>query len=84
MANMPILILLLTFGRSLFETQRQLVLDNLALRRQLTMLRQSVKHCSPWNETTKQPDTLDNPLPSQLPQALPPHHRPGVRQARRV
>jgi hypothetical protein len=40
---MPILTLLITFLGSLFKSQRQLVLENLALRQQVTMLRQSVK-----------------------------------------
>ncbi len=40
---MPILILALTFARSLFKSQHQLMLENLALRQQVTMLRQSVK-----------------------------------------
>jgi hypothetical protein len=40
---MSILTLLITFLGSLFKSQRQLVLENLALRQQVTMLRQSVK-----------------------------------------
>ena len=40
---MPILILAFTFARSLFKSQHQLMLENLALRQQVTMLRQSVK-----------------------------------------
>jgi ABC-type iron transport system FetAB ATPase subunit len=40
---MSILTLLITFLSSLFKSQRQLVLENLALRQQVTMLRQSVK-----------------------------------------
>ncbi len=43
MANMSILTLLITFLGSLFKSHRQLVLENLALRQQVTMLRQSVK-----------------------------------------
>jgi hypothetical protein len=43
MLYMPILILALTFARSLFKSQHQLMLENLALRQQVTMLRQSVK-----------------------------------------
>ena len=43
MADMSILILALTFARSLFKSQHQLMLENLALRQQVTMLRQSVK-----------------------------------------
>jgi hypothetical protein len=40
---MSILTLLITFLGSLFKSQRQLVLENLALRQQVTMLRHSVK-----------------------------------------
>ncbi len=43
---MSILILLLTFVRSSFKSQRQFELENLALRQQVTTLRQSVKHSS--------------------------------------
>ena len=40
---MSFLILAVTFLRSLFKSHRRLVLENLALRQQVTMLRQSVK-----------------------------------------
>jgi len=40
---MSFLILAVTFLRSLFESHRKLVLENLALRQQVTMLWQSVK-----------------------------------------
>jgi hypothetical protein len=40
---MSIVTLLITFLGSLFKPHRQLVLENLALRQQVTMLRQSVK-----------------------------------------
>ncbi len=40
---MSILTLLITFLGSLFKSQRQFVLENPALRQQVTMLRQSVK-----------------------------------------
>ena len=40
---MSILHLVVTFLGSLFKSRRQLVLENLALRQQVTMLRQSVK-----------------------------------------
>jgi hypothetical protein len=40
---MSILTLLITFLGSLFKSHRQLALENLALRQQVTMLRQSVK-----------------------------------------
>jgi putative transposase len=43
MANMSFLILSVTFLRSFFIARHQLVLENLALRQQVTMLRQSVK-----------------------------------------
>jgi hypothetical protein len=43
MAAMSILHLVATFLLSLFKSQRQLALENLALRQQVTMLRQSVK-----------------------------------------
>ncbi len=39
---MSIFTLLITFLGSLFKSQRQLILENLALRQQVTMLRQSV------------------------------------------
>ncbi len=40
---MSILRLVVTFLGSVFKSQRQLVLENLALKQQLTMLRQSVR-----------------------------------------
>jgi hypothetical protein len=40
---MSTLTLLITLLGSLFKPQRQLILENLALRQQVTMLRQSVK-----------------------------------------
>jgi len=43
MAAMSILHLVLTFLGALFKSQRQLALENLALRQQVAMLRQSVK-----------------------------------------
>jgi hypothetical protein len=43
MAAMSILRLVVTFLGSLFKSQRQLAFENLALRQQVTMLRQSVK-----------------------------------------
>jgi len=73
---MSILTLLITFLVSLFKSQRQPVLENLALSQQVTMLRQSVKRpratatnklfCSKRDvnkrkETTKHPDALDAP-----------------------
>jgi hypothetical protein len=101
-----IFLIVITFLGSLFKSQRQLVLENRALRQQVTMLLQSVKHlratpadelfwilssrdvsgrrhkapACEWinlnhasiSETTKQPDALDEPVASPLPQALPP------------
>ncbi len=81
---MSILTLLITFLSSLFKSQRQLVLENLALRQQVTMLRQSVKRlrataadrmfCSKRDvnkrKQRKQPDALDEPVAKPLPQAL--------------
>ena len=96
---MSSLALLITFLGSLFKSHGQLVLENLALRQQVTMLRQSVKRprataadklfCSKRDvnkrkESTKQPDALDEPAAKPLPQALPPHHPRRVRQVRRV
>jgi len=43
MANMPFFILAVIFLRSVFKSRRQLLLENLALRQQVTMLRKSVK-----------------------------------------
>ena len=43
MANMSFLILIVTFLRSFFKSRHQLVLENLALRQQVAMLRLSVK-----------------------------------------
>jgi len=43
MANMSMLAIVITFLASLFKSLRQLVLENVALRQQITMLRQSVK-----------------------------------------
>ena len=43
MANVPLLIIAVMFLRSVFKSRRQLLLENLALRQQVTMLRQSVK-----------------------------------------
>jgi hypothetical protein len=40
---MPILLLVLTFVHSLFKSQRLLILENLALRQQVAMLRRSVR-----------------------------------------
>lgn len=40
---MPFLILAVIFLRSVFKSRRQLLLENLALRQQVTMLRKSVK-----------------------------------------
>jgi len=73
---MSILRLVVSFILSLLKSQRQLVLENLALRQQVTMLRQSVKRprataadklfCSKRGvnkrkESTKHPDELDEP-----------------------
>ena len=70
---MSILTLITTFLGSLFNSQRQLDLENLALRQQVTMLWQSVKRhratASGWSNpyplstpgSTNQPDALDNP-----------------------
>ena len=90
---MSILTLLIIFLGSLFKSHRQLALENLALRQQVTMPRQSVKRprttaadklfCSKRyvnkrKESTKQPDALDDPSPSLLPQRLAEHHRRRV------
>ena len=40
---MPLFIIAVMFLRSVFKSRRQLLLENLALRQQVTMLRQSVK-----------------------------------------
>ena len=40
---MPIIVLLIIFIRSLFKSECQLALENLALRQQVAMLRRSVK-----------------------------------------
>jgi hypothetical protein len=42
------------------------------------------KSLSPIDTTgsTKHPDVLDDPTPTQLPQQLPPHHQRRVRQVR--
>jgi hypothetical protein len=40
---MPFFILAVIFLRSVFKSRRQLLLENLALRQQVTMLRKSVK-----------------------------------------
>jgi hypothetical protein len=44
---MPFFLLIARFVHSLFRSQRQLVLENLALRQQVAMLRQSVKKPRP-------------------------------------
>jgi hypothetical protein len=44
---MPFFLLIARFVHSLFRSQRQLVLENLALRQQVVMLRQSVKKPRP-------------------------------------
>ena len=90
---MSSLALLITFLGSLFKSHGQLVLENLALRQQVTMLRQSVKRprataadklfCSKRDvnkrkESTKQPDAPDDPTPNHTPQPLLPHHRRRV------
>jgi hypothetical protein len=96
---MSTLTLLIIFLGALFKSQRQLVLENLALRPQVTMLRQSVKRprataadklfCSKRDvnkrkESTKHPDALDDPSPGHLPQDLAGHSQRRVRQVRRV
>ena len=43
MAGMSIIRLVVTFFGSLFKSRRQLALENLALKQQVAMLRQSVK-----------------------------------------
>ena len=78
--------LVVSFILSLLKSRRQLVLENLALRQLVTMLRQSVKRprataadkllCSKRDvnkriESTKQPDALDNPTPTHHPQPAP-------------
>ncbi len=82
---MSILTLLIIFLGALFKSQRQLVLEKLALRQQVTMLRQSVKRprataadklfCSKRDvnkrkEGTKHPNALDDPSPGHPPQGL--------------
>ena len=47
MAGMPFFLLIANFVHSLFRSQRQLVLENLALRQQVVMLRKSVKKPRP-------------------------------------
>ena len=96
MAAMSILRLVVTFLGSLFKSQRQLLLENLALRQQVTMLRQSVKRyratAREWRnpsypsipEITKQPDAVDAPDACLEFQALAAHERRRVRQLRRV
>jgi len=96
---MSILTLLFIFLGSLFKSHRQLALENLALRQQVTMPRQSVKQprttaadklfCSKRyvnkrKETPNQPTTFDNPSPIDLPQPIPPHQQRRVRQVCRV
>jgi hypothetical protein len=87
MANMPTLTLLIKFLGSLFKSHRQLALENLALRQLVTMLRKSVKRprataanrmfrskrdVNKRKETTKHPDTLDDPSPIIYPKPLHP------------
>ena len=96
MENMSILTFITTFLGSLFKSQRQLALENLALRQQVAMLRQSVKRhramAYGWPNpyplsipgSTKQPDALDEPGADHPPQTLPPHHPRRLRQPRRV
>jgi hypothetical protein len=94
---MSILTLLIIFLGALLKSQCQLVLENLALRQQVTMLQQSVKRlrtkaadrmfCSKRDvnkrkETTNQPDTPDNPSPNHLPQPF--HHITTVEYVRSV
>jgi hypothetical protein len=94
---MSTLTLLIIFLGSLFKYQRQLVLRNLALRQQVTMLRQSVKRprataadrmfCSKRDvnerkESTIQPDALHEPDASHLPNPF--HHITGVEYVRSV
>jgi hypothetical protein len=85
---MSILILLLTFVRSSFKSQRQFELENLALRQQVTTLRQSVKHCSsstasPGIKAPNNPTHSTNPTPGSFPNPF--QHITGVEyQVRRV
>jgi len=76
--------LVITFHGSLFKSQRLLVLENLAHRQQITTLRQTVKRCSSWNESSTQPDALDEPVARYLSQHPAEHSRRRVRQVRRV
>ncbi len=46
---MSILRLVIAFLQSQFKSRRQLVLENLALKQHVAMLRQSVKRSSSWN-----------------------------------
>ncbi len=88
---MSILTLVIIFLGALFKSQRQLVLENLALRQQVTMLRQSVKRprataadklfCSMRDvnkrkESTKHSNALDDPSPDICPKPF--HHITGV------
>ena len=94
---MSILTLVITFLGSLFKPHRQLRLENLALRQQVAMLRQSVKRprataadrvffgkrdFNKRKESTKQPDALDNPTPIIHPNPF--HHITTVEYVRSV
>ncbi len=79
---MPVLRLVVTFVHSLFKSRRQLVLENLALRQQVAMLRQSVLLCSTRSKIHKQPDALDEPVANHLP--IPFHPIIGVEYVRFV
>ena len=81
---MSILRFVVTFLGSLFKSQRQLFLENLALRQQIAMLRQSVKRDSSWNKSNTQPDALDEPVAKYLSQHPAEHSRRRVRQLRRM
>ena len=73
------------FLLSLFKIQRQLMFGNLALKRQVAKLWQTVNHCSFTGiKTTKQPDTVDAVDASQQLQALAAHDWPRLRQLRRL
>lgn len=86
MANMPFFLLIAGFVHSLFRSRHQLILENLALRQQVAMLRQSVKKPRPsvadkffWIVLSRYVDGWRKILCSLHPDTVVRWHRQGFR-----
>jgi hypothetical protein len=86
MANMPFFLLIAGFVHSLFRSRHQLIFENLALRQQVAMLRQSVKKPRPsvadkffWIVFSRYVDGWRKILCSLHPDTVVRWHRQGFR-----